>query len=145
MSDNARPRSAMQAALEKQTHANVDIHRQVQQYVAETISQLGGWSEVQAGDLALLLCQKQCLTVALACESEIVASGKLQDEKGRAHPLFGTMRQFQSEFRQNQIALGLARARITSRRSKDLNPSMSDILEEYSTRTQKTKANRKAM
>jgi hypothetical protein len=135
----------MEQALLKQTHADIAIHRQVQQYIAETVSQLGGWNGMQAGDLAILLVQKQCLTIALALEAQVVASGRLTDDKGRASPLLFAMTRFQSEFRQNQIALGLARARITSRRAKDLNPSMADIMEEYQTRAEDTKSRRKAM
>jgi hypothetical protein len=145
MAENARPQSAMELALLKQTHADRAIHVQVQQYVAETVAQLGGWSGIQVGDLAMLLSQKICLTIALALEAEVVANGRLSDDKGRPSALLAQMRAFQGEFRQNQIALGLARARITSRRAKDLNPSMSDILEEYQTRAEDTKARRKAM
>lgn len=65
------------------------------------------------------MCRKMSLTMALACEAEIVASGKPRDDKGRASPLLFIMTRFQGEFRQGQIALGLARARVTSGAPKD--------------------------
>jgi hypothetical protein len=134
--ENDRPQSAMEKALTKQTHADRAIHAQVQEYIQQTVAQLGGWSHISISDLALILCQKQCLTMALALEAQVVASGNLTDGKGRASPLLFTMTRFQSEFRQGQIALGLARARVTSSKPRDRNPTrhLDDILKEYKDR-----------
>ena len=138
---NARPRSAIEVALTKQTHADRAIHAQVQEYIQQTVAQLGGWSHISISDLALILCQKQCLTMALALEAHVVASGNLTDGKGRASPLLFMMTRFQSEFRQGQIALGLARARVTSGAPKDRNPArhLDDIVQEYKDRAAETK------
>ena len=126
----------MELELTKQTHADRAIHSQVQQYIQETVAQLGGWGHISVSDLALILCQKRCLTMALALEAQVVASGNLTDGKGRASPLLFTMTRFQSEFRQGQIALGLARARVTSTKPRDRNPArhLNDILQEYKDR-----------
>lgn len=131
--EQSKPQSAIEKALTKQTHADRAIHSQVQQYIQETVAQLGGWGHISVSDLALILCQKQCLTIALALEAQVVASGNLTDGKGRASPLLFTMKGFQAEFRQGQIALGLARARVTSCKPKDTNPArhLEDIMQEY--------------
>jgi hypothetical protein len=134
--EQSKPQSAIEKALTKQTHADRAIHSQVQQYVQETVAQLGGWGHISVSDLTLILCQKQCLTIALALEAQVVASGKLSDDKGRASPLLFTMRGFQSVFRQGQIALGLARARVTSSKPRDESPGrhLDEVMEEYKDR-----------
>ena len=70
----------------------------MQEYIQQTVAQLGGWSHISVSDLALILGQKQCLTMALALEAQVVASGKLSDDKGRAWPLlFARSRSWLSE------------------------------------------------
>ena len=144
---NKPPRSPTQLFLEKNpcdptTSQGRHINRLVQDYVQNVVAQFGGWNELTAGEFAMLVSQKLCLTTILRCESEMAASdGKLLDEKGKPSQIYWMIARFQAEFRAGQIALGLAKPRITSRRPKDLvaqpRNSIAEIIEEYAEKEKK--------
>jgi hypothetical protein len=134
---NRKPRSPTQIHLQSMTGTtDLKIHREVQQYVETTVAAFGGWHETTAGEMAMLLGQKFVLTMILRLQAELAAEGgdKLMDTKSKTQIVWAIAR-FQSEFRQGQVALGLARPRITSRKPQNLvgqpRDSIADIIEEY--------------
>jgi len=132
-----KPRSPTQIHLQSMTGTtDRRIHREVQQYIETTVAQFGGWDQTTAGEQAMLLGQKFVLTMILRLQAELAAEGgeKLMDTKDKTQIVWAVAR-FQSEFRAGQVALGLARPRITSRKPLDLVASPRDtiaaIVEEY--------------
>jgi hypothetical protein len=130
------PRSPTQIALEKKSTGDSTIDRLVQDYIQNVVAQFGGWKELTAGEFAMLLSQKICLEAVLKCQSELSKEGaKLVDDAGKPSQLIWIQTRFLSEFRAGQIGLGLARPRITTRKTQNLvgqpRDSIAAIIEEY--------------
>jgi hypothetical protein len=131
------PRSPTQIALERKSTGDSTIDRLVADYILNVVAQFGGWKELTAGEFAMLLSQKICLETVLKCQAELSKEGaKLVDESGKPSQLIWIQTRFLSEFRAGQIGLGLARPRITTRKSQNLvgqpRDSIAAIIEEYS-------------
>jgi hypothetical protein len=132
-----KARSPTQIHLQSMTGTtDKKIHREVQQYIETTVAAFGGWHETTAGEMAMLLGQKFVLTMILRLQAELAAEGgeKLMDTKDKTQIVWAIAR-FQSEFRAGQVALGLARPRITSRKPQNLvgqpRDTIAAISEEY--------------
>jgi len=123
-------RSCTQVMLERPRTESQSIHRAVAEYVARTVEELGGMDALSAGQRAMLLHQKTALSVALACEDELVESGALLAMDGKPVPLLKTLNDFLTIFRHGQVALGLARRRVAN----DRTPTLHDIFGEYRNR-----------
>ncbi len=130
-----KPRSPTQIKLETKSTGDKTIDRLVQDYVQNVVAGFGGWSEVLPGEMFMLLSQKICLEIILRCQAELSKQEAMLDAKGKPSPLVWEMARFQAEFRAGQISLGLARPRISSRRTQDLKAQPRDtiaaITEEY--------------
>jgi hypothetical protein len=123
--------------LEKKTCEDQTIHRIVQDYLQNCAAAFGGWSEVTPGEMSQLVNQKIALETVLRCQSALAAGeASLLDASGKPSHLWWLMSRFQSEFRAGQVALGLARPRITTRRPANMigveRDSIQQILDEYS-------------
>ena len=133
-----KARSPTQIKLEAKSTGDRTIDRLVQDYVQNVVAGFGGWSEVLPGEMFMLLSQKICLEIILRCQAELSKQEAMLDAKGKTSPLVWEMARFQAEFRAGQIALGLSRPRITSRRPKDLvgqpRDSIGSIMKEYEAR-----------
>ena len=101
----------MELMLRRPITEDPAITATVHQYVQGTASNLGGWDRLTAGQRAMILCQRTTLAVLLSCEKELVERGELTED-GRPSPLLRVLNQFAVTFRQGQVALGLAKARI---------------------------------
>ena len=136
MEENHRePRSPIRIALEEPSCEDRRINNLVKHYVQTTVATFGGWNELLAGEQALLLSQKACLTAILKAQRDISRLEEILDSKGKPSGLYWLLRCFTSEFRSNQVALGLARPRITARRPQDKvgapRDTVQDIIDEY--------------
>ncbi len=132
-----KPRSPTQIALEDKKTGDNTIDRLITDYIQNVVSGWGGWKNLTAGEMAMLLSQKTCLQMAYRCQAEVdkLSSGPGVDLK-QTKALISMMKSFMQEFRQGQVALGLSRPRLTTRRTQDLTggvpgDSIASILEEY--------------
>lgn len=142
-----KPRSPTRIFLETKSSGDKTIDRMVQDYVQNVVATFGGWDELTAGEYAMLLSQKLLLQTVLRCQNELAKQeGGLLDGKGKPSNLQWLMVRFQSEFRAGQVALGLARPRITSRKPQNLvgqsRDTIAAITEEYA---EKTKAEKRQL
>src|SRR6266704_2147792 len=80
--------------------------------------------------------QKTCLQMVYRCQAEVdkLSTGPGVDLK-KTKALISVMKGFQQEFRQGQVALGLSRPRITTRKPQDLvgvaGDTIAEITAEY--------------
>ena len=106
------PAGPMELMLRRQIAEDPAIAATVREYVEDTARDLGGWDHLTAGQRAMLLCQKLTLAILLAGGKELVDSGALTGDDGRPSQMLRILDQYGTTFRQGQVALGLARARV---------------------------------
>lgn len=137
-----QPKTAQEVYLSAQVSENPRVQMMVNQYVKNTVSELGGWRSMTAGQRAMLLTQKINLLVLLTAEAQIQADGSLLDKGGGStHRLLSTLEKFSGLFRQGQVALGLARARVMP--PKDT--TLEDVMHEYRRKSEKEKSGLKVV
>jgi hypothetical protein len=133
------PPAAKQTAIQKlllmQRAESLHIKTALEEYVRRTIEELGGWENLTSGQKGMLICQKTCLLMVLACEDAIVDSKSLTNEAGKPHVLLSILRDFASSFRQGQVSLGLG---LRSRMPRSPNETVQRIEAEYERKARPT-------
>lgn len=125
-------RSALVASLSRVTMADPDVQRVLNDYVTETVEELGGVEALTAGQSAMLLGQRTALGVILLAERELSRSEKVVEPNGEPVKTLRTLQGFLTVFRHGQVALGLAKPR---RSRKDV--TMQDVLDEYKKKSER--------
>ena len=131
-----KPRSPTQIHLQSPACEDKEINHLIRDYIENVVAGFGGWSEVTPGEMAMLVSQRICLLSIYRCQAAMAKLGPgMLDDKGKLSQYVWLSSRYQSEFRSGQVALGLSRPRITTRRPKDLAAQPRDtiaaITEEY--------------
>ena len=118
-------RTRAEVMLTKPVSSDLNVRATVDGYTRGTIEQLGGMDRLGAGQRAMLLVQRITLATIMRLQSEIDVAA---DAQVPTDGLMRTLSRYLMVFRQNQVALGLARARAPRVKA---GAAMDDITEEY--------------
>lgn len=138
------PRSPTQILLQSPACEDAEINRLIRDYIENVAAGFGGWSELTPGEMAMLVSQRICLLNIYRCQAALAKLGpEMLDDKGKPSQYVWMSARFQSEFRAGQVALGLARPRITTRQPRNLVAQPRDtikaIMDEYAEKNRRSK------
>ena len=119
-------RTRAEVMLTKPVSSDLNVRATVDAYTRGTIEQLGGMDRLGAGQRAMLLVQRITLATIMRLQGEIDVAA---DAQIPTDGLMRTLSRYLMVFRQNQIALGLGRAR--ARRGDPQTLTMEDVVREY--------------
>lgn len=115
------------------------IRNAVNDYVKQTVEQLGGISNLHVGQIAVILTQRVCLTVILLAEESISKEMRVISPTGDPAAGVKLLTSYMTSFRNGQKALGLDR-KPKPEKEKSLADILKEIGEKKNAETQGTAA-----
>lgn len=118
---------ALQKILGRTPVVDAEVKKAINEYVIDTIEELGGIEHLTAGQQAVLLGQRVALEVIMLAEKEFASAGRIVSADGDPLGALRVLQGYLAAFRQGQVALGLAKAR----RSKQQDVTIEEVMREY--------------